>query len=115
MAKRTNTKPPDLADIHQVLRPPAEELYQQELTALVAQDDRHRPPQWRMSPQAVRTYLMGGTLPDGTIITPKYIGQPRIIEAAIATLLTDRALLLIGVPSTHRQGPRDSLAGRRKP
>ena len=110
MAKRTNTKPPDLADIHQVLRPPAEELYQQELTALVAQDDRHRPPQWRMSPQAVRTYLMGGTLPDGTIITPKYIGQPRIIEAAIATLLTDRALLLIGVPGTAKTWVAEHLA-----
>jgi hypothetical protein len=61
-----------------------------------------RPPQWQLSPWAVVTYLMGGTLPNGVEITPKYIGSRRLIEIAIATLATDRALLLLGVPGTAK-------------
>ncbi|MCF8237967.1 MAG: AAA family ATPase [Saprospiraceae bacterium] len=93
-----------------VLRPPAEDVFRHELDALVASDKGYRPPQWRLSPGAVRTYLMGGTLADGTIISAKYIGQPRIIEAAIATLLTDRALLLLGVPGTAKTWVAEHLA-----
>jgi len=59
------------------LRPHAEEAYAAELVALEAVDDKPRPPRWRLSPWAVVTYLMGGTLPDGTEISAKYIGaQP---------------------------------------
>jgi len=49
-------------------------------------DDRPRPPNWRLSPWAVVTYLLGGTLPDGTAIAPKYVGQRRLVEIAVATL-----------------------------
>ena len=45
------------------LRPHAEQAYADELAALAAVDDRPRPPRWRLSPWAVVTYLMGGTLP----------------------------------------------------
>lgn len=93
-----------------VLRPPAEDVYRHELDALVANDKGHRPSQWKLSPGAVRTYLMGGKLADGTIISAKYIGQARIIEAAIATLLTDRALLLLGVPGTAKTWVAEHLA-----
>ena len=48
----------------QVLRAHAEQAYADELAALAAVDDRPRPPQWRLSPWAVATYLLGGTLPD---------------------------------------------------
>lgn len=94
----------------QVLRAKAEHQYQAELTALIAHDDRPRPPQWRLSPWAVQTYICGGTLPDGTVIQPKYIGQPRLIEIAIATLATDRALLLLGVPGTAKTWLSEHLA-----
>ncbi len=82
------------------LRPHAEEAYAAELTALEAVDVRPRPPRWRLSPWAVVTYLMGGTLADGTEISAKYIGSRRLMEIAVATLATDRALLLLGVPGT---------------
>ena len=36
------------------------------------------------------------------VITPKYIGHERLVEIAIATLVTDRALLLIGEPGTAK-------------
>ena len=46
----------------QLLRPHAEQTYASELAALAAVDDRPRPPSWLLSPQAVVTYLLGGTL-----------------------------------------------------
>jgi MoxR-like ATPase len=94
----------------ELLRPHAEQLYAHELAALAAAADRPRPPSWRMSPQAVVTYLLGGTLPDGTMISPKYVGPRRLIEAAVATLATDRALLLLGVPGTAKTWVSEHLA-----
>jgi MoxR-like ATPase len=93
-----------------LLRAHAEDAWADELAALRAADDRPRPPQWRLSPWAVTTYLLGGTLPDGTEVTPKYLGQRRIIEVAVATLATDRALLLLGVPGTAKTWVSEHLA-----
>ncbi len=93
-----------------VLRRHAEDLYAAELAALIRADDGPRPPNWRMTPRMVAPYLMGGTLPDGTAITPKYIGQRRIIETAVATLATDRALLLYGLPGTAKSWVSEHLA-----
>jgi MoxR-like ATPase len=84
------------------LRPHAEQEHADELAALRSVDRHPRPPQWRLSPWAVVTYVLGGSLPDGTAITPKYIGPRRIIEIAVATLATDRALLLLGLPGTAK-------------
>ena len=93
-----------------VLRPHAEAQYADELNALAAFDDRPRPPNWRLSPWSVVTYLLGGTLPDGTPVTPKYVGQRRLMEIAVATLATDRALLLLGVPGTAKTWVSEHLA-----
>jgi MoxR-like ATPase len=99
-----------------VLRPHAEQVYADELAALARADDRARPPSWRLSPQAVVTYLLGGpvssggTVADGTLITPKYVGPRRLIEVAVATLATDRALLLLGVPGTAKTWVSEHLA-----
>ncbi|WP_129674879.1 AAA family ATPase [Candidatus Chloroploca sp. Khr17] len=93
-----------------LLREHAEQQYADELQALAAHDERQRPPRWRLSPWAVATYLLGGQLPDGTTITPKYIGSRRLIETAIATLATDRGLLLIGLPGTAKSWVAEHLA-----
>ena len=93
-----------------LLRPYAEQAFATELAALAAADDRPRPPSWRLSPQAVVTYLLGGVLPDGTAISPKYVGPRRLIEVAVATLATDRALLLLGVPGTAKTWVSEHLA-----
>lgn len=95
---------------HPVLRARAEQEYAEELAQLAAIDDRQRPPSWRLSPWAVRTYLLGGTLPNGYAITPKYIGNQRLIEIAISTLATDRALLISGVPGTGKSWVSEHLA-----
>ncbi|MFE2264135.1 ATP-binding protein [Streptomyces griseosporeus] len=106
----TTTAVPGGAQPAQVLRPHAEDAFAQELAALAAQDDRPRPPRWKLSPWAVATYLLGGTLPDGTVITPKYVGPRRIVEVAVTTLATDRALLLLGVPGTAKTWVSEHLA-----
>jgi MoxR-like ATPase len=93
-----------------VLRAHAEQQFAHELEALTRADDRPRPPSWRMSPWAVATYLLGGRLDDGTEITPKYIGDRRRIEIAVATLATDRALLLMGVPGTAKSWVSEHLS-----
>lgn len=94
----------------ELLRPHAETLFAAELTALARLDDRPKPPNWLLSPQAVVTYLLGGTLSDGTVIEPKYFGQRRVIEIAVATLATDRALLLLGVPGTAKTWVSEHLS-----
>ena len=93
-----------------VLRPHAEQAFAHELDALAKVDDKPRPANWRLSPWAVVQYLMGVTLPDGTQITPKYVGNQRLIEVAVATLATDRALLLLGVPGTAKSWVSEHLA-----
>ncbi|CAN5601390.1 AAA family ATPase [soil metagenome] len=94
----------------QVLREHAEQQYASELAELAAVDKKQRPPSWKLSPWAVMQYLMGGKLENGFEITPKYVGNKRIIEIAIATLTTDRALLLLGVPGTAKTWVSEHLA-----
>ncbi|MCW2939843.1 MAG: ATPase associated with various cellular 5 [Actinomycetia bacterium] len=93
-----------------VLRPHAEQQYADELAVLAEHDDRIRPPGWKLSPWAVTTYLLGGELPGGVVISPKYVGQRRLMEVAVATLATDRALLLLGVPGTAKTWVSEHLA-----
>jgi MoxR-like ATPase len=94
----------------EVLRQHAEEQHADELAALAKADDRPRPPNWHLSPWAVATYVLGGELDNGMLISPKYLGSRRLIEVAIATLATDRALLLLGVPGTAKTWLSEHLA-----
>ncbi|GAB3625141.1 AAA family ATPase [Mariniluteicoccus endophyticus] len=94
----------------ELLRPHAEQLFAAELAHLAEVDDRPRPTSWKLSPWAVVTYLMGGTLDDGFEVQPKYVGNRRLMEVAVATLATDRALLLLGVPGTAKSWVSEHLA-----
>ena len=98
------------SEVQAVLRQHAEQQSAEELAELAKEDTRQRPPNWKLSPWAVRTYLMGGTLSNGFVISPKYIGNPRLVEIAVATLATDRALLLYGVPGTAKSWVSEHLA-----
>ncbi len=93
-----------------ILRLPAETTYAAELEALKRKDDAPTPRGWALSPKAVVTYLMGGKAADGTPISAKYVGGRRLIETAVATLATDRALLLLGVPGTAKSWVSEHLA-----
>lgn len=84
------------------LRQHAEEEYKAELKAIAKQDKGQKPTNWKLSPKAVVQYILGGKLEDGTEIETKYYGDRRLIEVAVATLVTDRALLLMGIPGTAK-------------
>ncbi len=92
------------------LRLSAESLYAEELAALAKEDTYARPPNWKLSPQAVVAYLIGGVTVADVAITPKYLGNRRLMEIAVATLATDRALLLLGVPGTAKSWVSEHLA-----
>lgn len=93
-----------------LLRQHAEQQFAQELSELKKNDSGLVPENWQMSPQAVVTYLMGGKLDNGFEVTPKYFGNRRLIEIAVATLATDRALLLYGLPGTAKSWVSEHLA-----
>src|SRR5688572_32053887 len=93
-----------------IQRAPAEQDFADELAALAKADTRQKPPNWKLSPWAVVTYLMGGKLDNGAKIAPKYVGQRRLMEIAVATLATDRALLLLGLPGTAKSWVSEHIA-----
>lgn len=103
MAEKKKTKA-DKAENEKVeiLRQHPEQQFKEEFEELAKTDKKQRPPNWKLSPWAVVNYLMGCTLDNGFVVTPKYIGNRRIIETCVATLATDRALLLLGVPGTAK-------------
>lgn len=94
---------------NKVMRLPAEKLYEKEIKALIKAETDPVPEGWQMSPKSVRTFILGGTV-GKTQITPKYIGNERLVEIAIATLVTDRALLLIGEPGTAKSWLSENLS-----
>jgi len=103
------SSPAPIQATSQVLREPAEVQFQRELDALAAVDTHERPPGWRLSPRAVLAYICGKEF-KGVTPAPKYIGNERLVEIAIATLTTDRALLLLGEPGTAKSWLSEHLA-----
>jgi len=91
------------------LRQPAEVLFAEEMDALIKAEKHPVPTGWRMSPRSVLTYICGGKC-GSKAITPKYIGHQRLVEIAISTLVTDRALLLIGEPGTAKSWLSEHLS-----
>jgi MoxR-like ATPase len=93
------------------IRLPAEQKYQKELAALAASDKAAKPPGWALSPKAVEMYVMGSEKPVGGVaITPKYVGDKSTVQVAIATLASDRALMLAGEPGTAKSWLSEHLS-----
>lgn len=91
----------------EMLKPPAETLYEAELRALQQEDQGHRPPNWLLSPANVRDFIVGRDKPamlDGEkiTITRKFYGNDVLIERAVVTLAGNRGLMLVGEPGTAK-------------
>lgn len=91
-----------MTDSAQLIKQELSSQYTEELAVLKKNDAHWKPDQWQLSPQAVRTFIIGHTEIDGVTIQPKYFGHHRLVETAIATLATQRALLLTGYPGTAK-------------
>jgi hypothetical protein len=92
-------------------RLPAEIRYQDELAALAANDAHNKPPNWKLSPQAVRTFILGSdekelALPTGKktgiAIRKKFYGDDSLVERCVVTLMGNRGLMLVGEPGTAK-------------
>jgi len=84
----------------------AEDRFADELEFLERWDTGNRPPGWKLTPQAVVTFIMGGTdLKAGRsklTIAPKYVGDPALVERCVITLAGSRGLMLVGEPGTAK-------------
>ena len=96
--------------MNNILRQHAEQQTAEELHELKQQETLPVPDNWQLSPQSVVTYLIGGKLKNGFTVKPKYIGNRRLMEIAVATLATDRALLLYGLPGTAKSWVSEHIA-----
>src|SRR5262245_25804296 len=101
-----------------VLKLPAEQVFANQLEALRQNDPDKPPASWKLSPRAALTYIIGGKTLDATIndkkqkveISRKFFGDTSIVERAIVTLASDRALLLVGDPGTGKSWLSEHLA-----
>ena len=90
-----------------VQKPLTEIKYKEELEALRANDSGMRPAGWKMSPKAVRSFILGEkkTLEYNgkeVTISQKFYGDDSLVERAIVTLASNRGLMLVGEPGTAK-------------
>ena len=100
-----------------IQRAPADILYKEELAAIIeseAADEqasgkprRPIPAGWQMSMLGVRDFILGQARLG---IAPKLVCPPSLIERALVTLASQRALLLIGEPGTAKSMLSELLA-----
>ncbi len=94
-------------ETQKLIKPPVEVRYAEELEALRAHDQGKRPVNWQMSPEAVRTFILGARKPleyNGKtyLIEKKYFGNDALVERCIVTLAGNRGLMLVGEPGTAK-------------
>ncbi|MFX1254440.1 MAG: AAA family ATPase [Promethearchaeota archaeon] len=103
-----------------IMRSPPEIKNKEELLALKQEDEkRSKPANWILSPKAVMKFIVGTKEPIKYIIdsqkkevqiTRKFYGDDILIQRAIATLASNRGLLLIGEPGTAKSWLSEHLA-----
>ena len=91
----------------ETMKPPMEVLYAKQLNALRSHDTGTKPPNWLMSPRAVRDFILGTDDPlsyegESIPITKKFYGDDVLIERAIVTWAGNRGLMLVGEPGTAK-------------
>lgn len=90
-----------------IVKPTMEMRYAKELAALAVHDSAPKPQNWKLSPKAVRTFILGS---DKALeyegkkikISKKFYGDDALVERSIVTLAGNRGLMLAGDPGTAK-------------
>ena len=99
---------PDTSDA--VIRVPAEVKFADELARLAEWDAASGaalPPGWRLSPKAVRAFVIGDPAVGAS---RKFYGDDPLVDRAIVTLLGKQGLMLVGEPGTAKSMLSELLA-----
>lgn len=84
------------------IRPPAEVRHADELARLDAWDverGHQRPPGWRLSPRAVRAFIIGSA---ELGVSRKFYGDDPLVDRAVVSLMGRQGLMLVGEPGTAK-------------
>jgi MoxR-like ATPase len=90
-----------------ILRSSAETRYRDELERLAAADRDPRPEGWRLSPRAVRRFILGDP---ALRVSRKFYGDDPLVDRAIVTLMGHQGLMLVGEPGTAKSLLSELLA-----
>ena len=105
----TSEKTPPSADglMGQAVRLACEHRWADELARLAQADTRAKPPGWRLSPRAVRQFILGD---DALKVSRKFYGDDPLVDRAIVTLMGHQGLMLVGEPGTAKSLLSELLA-----
>lgn len=82
-----------------ILRQAAEHRFSSQLAALAADDTGPRPAGWRLTPRAVRRFVIGD---EALGIQPKFVGDDALVDRCIVSLMGRQGLMLVGEPGTAK-------------
>lgn len=97
----------DAMVLSDVQRLPAERRFAEELERLAKKDSSARPRGWRLSPRAVRAFILGDKKLD---VTQKFFGDDPLVDRCIVSLMGQQGLMLVGEPGTAKSLLSELLA-----
>lgn len=77
----------------------AEYRYASELEKLAVDDNAPRPGGWRLSPRAVRRFILGD---EKLGVSRKFYGDDPLVDRAIVSLMSRQGLMMVGEPGTAK-------------
>ena len=86
--------------VNEVQRAPAERRFAAELERLTAADRDPRPGGWRLSPRAVRRFILGD---EANQVSQKFFGDDPLVDRCIVSLMGHQGLMLVGEHDADRK------------
>lgn len=97
----------EVSVVSDVQRAPAERRFATELGRLAAADSDPKPKGWKLSPRAVRRFILGDKAAN---VSQKFFGDDPLIDRCIVSLMGHQGLMLVGEPGTAKSLLSELLA-----